>query len=386
MVIDRQTQCASALHVQIRPARFSRNAQHGVAALQESMRHGVLIGLEDRVTWVGPASAVNDRQRQPFADHWQVSTLVDRQRVAFETVTIACNLRGIAARTRGVGATNQDQHGGARSHGDNRTSSCTIVQYRAEVVDPGKSVLTAQRKRQILARLSRDGQVIAKDLAQEWHTSEDSIRRDLRELARAGKLQRVHGGALPASLADGSLQIRESVSVREKVALGKAGAAMIRPGQVVILDGGTTALQIARHLAPDLRATLVTHSPTVAVELAAHPHIEIVILGGRLFRHSMVTVGATLIDAASRLRADLYFMGVTGVHPTAGLSTGDAEEAAVKRALHGRAAETIVLASSEKLLAASAFVVVPIGDVSAIVVPPKTERRTVDMLKKSGVT
>jgi len=259
------------------------------------------------------------------------------------------------------------------------------VQYRAEAVDPGQSVLTAQRKKQILARLSRDGQVIAKDLAQEWHTSEDSIRRDLRELARAGKLQRVHGGALPASLADGSLQIRESVSVREKVALGKAGAAMIRPGQVVILDGGTTALQIARHLAPDLRATLITHSPTVAVELAAHPHIEIVILGGRLFRHSMVTVGATLIDAASRLRADLYFMGVTGVHPEAGLSTGDPEEAAVKRALHERAGETIVLASSEKLLAASAFAVVPIGDVSAIVVPSKTPRRTIDILRKSGV-
>jgi DeoR/GlpR family transcriptional regulator of sugar metabolism len=246
-------------------------------------------------------------------------------------------------------------------------------------------VLTAQRKKQILARLSRDGQVIAKDLAQEWHTSEDSIRRDLRELARAGKLQRVHGGALPSSPAEGSLQIRESVSVREKVALGKAGAAMIRPGQVAILDGGTTAIQIARHLAPDLRATLVTHSPTVAVELAAHPHIEIVILGGRLFRHSMVTVGATLIDAASRLRADLYFMGVTGVHPKAGLSTGDPEEAAVKRALHERAGETIVLASSEKLLAASAFVVVPMGDVSAIVVPSKTPRRTIESLKKSGV-
>jgi DeoR/GlpR family transcriptional regulator of sugar metabolism len=259
------------------------------------------------------------------------------------------------------------------------------VQYRAEAIYRRTSVLTAQRKKQILARLSRDGQVIAKDLAQEWHTSEDSIRRDLRELARDGKLQRVHGGALPSSLADGNLQVRESVSVREKVALGKAGAAMIRPGQVVILDGGTTALQIARHLTPELRATIVTHSPTVAVELAAHPHIEIVILGGRLFRHSMVTVGATLIDAASRLRADLYFMGVTGVHPKGGLSTGDPEEAAVKRALHERAGETIVLASSEKLLAASAFLVVPIGEVSTLVVPSKTPRRTIDTLKKSGV-
>ena len=80
-------------------------------------------------------------------------------------------------------------------------------------------------------------------------------------------------------------------------------------------------------------------------------------LGGRLFRHSMVNVGAAVIDAAQRLRADIYFMGVTGVHPQAGLSTGDAEEAAVKRALHERAAETVVLASSEKLMAASPFLV-----------------------------
>ncbi len=218
-------------------------------------------------------------------------------------------------------------------------------------------MLTTQRKKLILARLARDGQLIAKDLAREFDTSEDTIRRDLRELAQAGKLQRVHGGALPASAAVGDLQARENVSPQEKIALGRFGAAMIERGQVVILDGGTTALQVARHLDPALRATIVTHSPTVAVQLAEHPLIDIIVLGGRLFRHSMVGVGASVIDAASRLRADLYFMGVTGVHPEAGLSTGDAEEAAVKRALHERAAETVVLASSEKLMAASPFVV-----------------------------
>lgn len=246
-------------------------------------------------------------------------------------------------------------------------------------------MLTAQRKKLILARLVQDGQVIAKDLAMEWDVSEDTIRRDLRELAAAGRLQRVHGGALPASLADGDLHVREGVSVTEKVALGRMGAAMIQPGQVVILDGGTTAIQIARHLAPHLKATLITHSPNVAVELAANPDIEIVMLGGRLFRHSMVNVGAALIDAASKLRADLYFMGVTGVHPKAGLSTGDAEEAAVKRALHERSAETIVLASSEKLLAASAFVVAPLAEVAAVVVPAATPPRTISSIRAGGV-
>jgi DeoR/GlpR family transcriptional regulator of sugar metabolism len=245
-------------------------------------------------------------------------------------------------------------------------------------------MLTTQRKKLILTRLAGDGQIIAKDLARELGTSEDTIRRDLRELAQAGKLQRVHGGALPASAALGDLRTREQVSPREKIALGRFGASMIRSGQVVILDGGTTAIQIARNLEPDLRATIVTHSPNVAVELGGHPAIEIIMLGGRLFRHSMVNVGAAVIDAASRLRADLYFMGVTGVHPDAGLSTGDAEEAAVKRALHAQSAETIVLASSEKLLAASAFVVAPLQDLSMLIVPAKTPERTMRALRTGG--
>jgi DeoR/GlpR family transcriptional regulator of sugar metabolism len=247
-------------------------------------------------------------------------------------------------------------------------------------------MLTVQRKKLILERLAADGQVIAKDLAAELGTSEDTLRRDLRELAREGKLQRVHGGALPASAATGDLRVREQLSPHDKVALGAAGAALIRPGQVIILDGGTTAIQIARHLDPALRATIVTHSPNVAVEAAAHPHIEIIVLGGRLFRHSMVNVGAAVIDAAARLRADLYFMGVTGAHPDAGLSTGDAEEAAVKRALHERAAETVVLASAEKLMAASPFVIAPLREASLLVVPKSTPERIARALRSAGVT
>lgn len=172
----------------------------------------------------------------------------------------------------------------------------------------------------------------------------------------------------------------------DKVALGRWGASLVRPGQLVILDGGTTALQVARHLAPGLRATFVTHSPPVAVELAAHAGVEILTLGGRLFRHSMVNVGASVIAAASQLRADLFFLGVTGVHPGAGLSTGDAEEAAVKRALHGRAAETVVLASPEKLMAASPFVVAPLAEASVVAVARATPDRVVRALRAGGVT
>lgn len=233
-------------------------------------------------------------------------------------------------------------------------------------------MLTSQRKQLILSRLKTEGQLVAKAFSEALGISEDTVRRDLRELAAEGLLQRVHGGALPAPAAVGDLKVRERLAPDEKRLLGQAGAALIRPGQRVILDGGTTALQVVRHLPLDLNATVVTHSPSIAVALAEHHGIEVLMLGGRLFRHSMVNVGASVIEAASRLRADLYLMGVTGVHPEAGLTTGDHEEAGVKRALHERAAETVVLASQDKLGAASAFTVVGLGEISTLVVPAAT--------------
>jgi DeoR/GlpR family transcriptional regulator of sugar metabolism len=234
-------------------------------------------------------------------------------------------------------------------------------------------MLTKHRKQQILSLLKRQGQVIAKDVSQSMGVSEDTIRRDLRELAQEGLLQRVHGGALPASPAVADFAGRERITTEGKVAIGRAAAQMIQPGQVVILDGGTTARQIARHIPLDLKATVVTHSPTIALELVNHPDVAVLMIGGLLFKHSVVAVGAAAIEAISHIHADTYFMGVTGVHPRTGLTTGDFEEAAVKRALSNAAAETIVLASSEKLNAASPYTVVGLDEISAILTEADTD-------------
>jgi DeoR/GlpR family transcriptional regulator of sugar metabolism len=228
-------------------------------------------------------------------------------------------------------------------------------------------MLTEQRKQRILSLLRQDGQVLAKELSQSMGVSEDTIRRDLRELAQAGSLQRVHGGALPASPAVADFAGRESLHHEGKLAIGRAAAGMIRPGQVAILDGGTTAREVARHLPPDLRATVVTHSPTIALELVAHSGVEVILIGGRLFKHSVVAVGASAVEAISRIHADLFFMGVTGVHPRTGLTTGDYEEAGIKRAFSHAAAETIVLASAEKLNAASRYWVAGFDEISGMI-------------------
>ncbi|NJM05060.1 DeoR/GlpR transcriptional regulator [Candidatus Gracilibacteria bacterium] len=224
--------------------------------------------------------------------------------------------------------------------------------------------------------LRRDGQVVAKHLSQELGLSEDTIRRDLRELAHEGLLLRVHGGALPASPAVADFAGREELSIDAKQAIGRAGAQLIKAGQVVFVDGGTTAVQLVRQLPRELRATVVTHSARIAVELVEHPLVEVILIGGRLFKHSIVSVGAVALEAISHIRADSYFMGVTGIHPEEGLTTGDLEEAYVKQALCKRASDTFVMASQEKLGAASQYRVVGLNEVSALIV----DRTTADEL------
>ena len=246
-------------------------------------------------------------------------------------------------------------------------------------------MLTAQRRDLLVRRLREDGHLVAKDLARELGTSEDTIRRDLRELSAAGLLQRVYGGAIPASPAAADYATRQAVAVDSKERVARACLELIRPASTVILDGGTTALAVARAL-PHRELTVVTHSPTIAVALVENPAVEVFLLGGRLFKHSVVTSGAAAAEAAAGVSADVFLLGVTGVHPEAGLTTGDADEAAMKRTLSRRAAETWVMASREKVGAASSFTVLPLESVAGVVTDADPGDPTVAGLQREGVT
>lgn len=236
------------------------------------------------------------------------------------------------------------------------------------------TMLTSQRKQLILEKLGAEGQVQSKALSILFDVSEDTIRRDLRELAAEGRLQRVHGGALPSSSAIAPFAERQSVKMDAKKRVARKGAQLISSGQVVIVDGGTTTSELITFFPPDLRITVVTHSPSIALGLVDHPSIEVILIGGRLYKHSIVAVGAAAIEGIANIHADLFFMGVTGIHPDAGLTTGDFEEACIKRAFSGRAAETVVLASPEKINTASSFVIGDVSSVNTIVVEDGTDK------------
>jgi DeoR/GlpR family transcriptional regulator of sugar metabolism len=237
----------------------------------------------------------------------------------------------------------------------------------------------------LLARLESDGRIVVKDLAAELGVTEDSLRRDLRELAAAGRCQRVYGGALPVSPAIADYAARQELTPASKRRVARRAAQLVAPGCTVILDGGTTTLQVARALPPDLQATVVTHSPTVAAALVAHPRIELFLLGGRVFKHSAVASGAAAVEAAAKVNADVFLLGVTGVHPQAGLTTGDADEAAMKRALARRAAETYVLASTEKIGTASRFSVLPLAEIAGIITDADRNHPALLELRRGGV-
>ncbi len=247
-------------------------------------------------------------------------------------------------------------------------------------------MLTSQRKSTIQAALRRDGQVIAKQMAEQLSVSEDTIRRDLREMAAEGLLQRVHGGAMPVSPDLPDLTARRSVSSREKQRLGAFAAGMVKAGQTVFLDGGTTNAEIARQLPQDFAFTVVTHSPTIAGELEHHPTAEVVLIGGRIYKHSMVATGASAMAAISLVRPDLFFLGVTAVHPARGFSTGDFEEAAIKRHIASCSAETYVLSTADKLDASSPCHILPLGSVAGMILPAPLDDADLRPYRDAGLS
>jgi DeoR/GlpR family transcriptional regulator of sugar metabolism len=212
-----------------------------------------------------------------------------------------------------------------------------------------QALLTEERRRQILASLHRHGKVRSAELSARFGVSIDTVRRDLSDLAQSGSLQRVHGGALPRTPTSPSFSVRRTEAPQAKEILARATAMLIRPGQVLILDAGTTALAVARHLPLDLVATVITNSPPVAIALVEHENIDVHILGGRLYRGGVAAVGAATVLALQAIHADVCVLGVAGIHLEAGITVLDLEETYVKRAMMACAADVIAVAAADKL-------------------------------------
>ena len=246
-------------------------------------------------------------------------------------------------------------------------------------------MLTDERRALILDRLRSHGRVLAADLTAELDVSADTVRRDLRELDEAGLLRRVHGGALPRHGDAAPFQARVRRAPEAKASIARRAAECVSDGQLVVLDGGTTTLEVARALRDDLRARVMTTSPPIALALADHPGLEVTVVGGTLRPNSLVTVGAAAVDAFRLIRADVVFLGVCGLHPEIGVTTEDLEERHVKAAMIEGAAEVIALADHDKLGTAMSVVVAPLSAVTRLVTDADADDEALAPYRAAGI-
>lgn len=217
-------------------------------------------------------------------------------------------------------------------------------------------MLKEERHQNILVILKREGKVVASELSAVLQISEDTARRDLNEMAASGLLQRVHGGALPLAPTAISYRSRERESSAAKAGIAAACLGLLQEGQVIIIDSGTTALRIAQELPADLRATVVTNSVPVLDTLASHARVEVIGIGGRLFKEARCLVGAQAVAEFRAVRADICFLGLNGLHPEVGLCVLEHESMLVKAAMIHGARQVAAVAASDKLGTVAPFV------------------------------
>jgi DeoR family fructose operon transcriptional repressor len=211
----------------------------------------------------------------------------------------------------------------------------------------------AEERQQAIARLVTErGRMSVNQLAREYAVTTETVRRDLSTLERLGLVRRVHGGVVPPSslsLIESGIRERDQVNIERKERIARAALALLpASGGTVLIDAGSTTVRLATLLPTEHTLTVFTHAVPIAARLAGLRHVDLRLLPGRVRRTTQAAVGAVTVAAVSDLRVDVAFLGTNGITAEHGLTTPDADEAAVKRALVESGNRVVVLADSSK--------------------------------------
>lgn len=249
--------------------------------------------------------------------------------------------------------------------------------------------LEAQARHQrILDLLRQNGRVRVAELARLLGVSQVTVRADLEALEREGLLKRLRGGAVPveARRFELPLEVTRMVRAREKEAIGRKAAGLIRDGEVVLLDVGSTTTELAKALPRTLKdVVVVTSALNIALLLENHPGVTVIVTGGRLrpLQHSLVNPFGTLL--LEELNADKAFLGCNGVHPERGFTNTNLEEAEVKRAMVRAARAVYFLADHSKLLQVAAARIAPLSAATALITDRKARPEDLEALRQAGL-
>jgi len=249
-------------------------------------------------------------------------------------------------------------------------------------------MLNEERRRSILEMMQRDGRVLVADLAQQFGTSQITIRKDLELLDTQGLIQRTHGGALPipiGALLDPTLREKEKLHRKEKLRIAEAAAKLVEEGESVLLDSGTTTTAIARALKEMRKVTVITNATNIASELAG-TNVEVILTGGTLRKNSFSLVGPLAEESLRQLRADILFLGVDGFDTEAGLFTPNLLEAQVNRIMVEIATRTIAVCDSTKFGRRSLCKIVPPSAVNQVITDKNISKPDLQTLRDAGIT
>jgi DeoR family fructose operon transcriptional repressor len=239
-------------------------------------------------------------------------------------------------------------------------------------------VYAEERQQAIAALLGQRGRLSVNELADRFDVTTETVRRDLSVLERAGVVRRVHGGAIPASSSVLEIAVNERDRAhseqKDKIAAAALGL-LPPPGGSLILDAGTTTARLAALIPPDHPLTVFTNAVPIAGRLAGLTGVELHLLPGRVRSTTQAAVGEETVAALNLLRTDAAFVGTNGLSVGHGLSTPDASEAAVKRAMVRSASHVVVLADSSKIGNENTVRFAELTDIDVVVTDPGISAR-----------
>ena len=254
-------------------------------------------------------------------------------------------------------------------------------------VEGGTQMLIEERRQHILGLVQQHGRVLVDDLSQTLGISRITIRKDLDALQLRGVLQRTHGGALlpqAGTLFDPSLKEKETQRSEEKLRISAAAVELVKEGQCVLLDSGTTTTAIARALKKFSRLTVITNAVNIAAELSS-TDFDVIMTGGSLRKNSFSLVGPLAEEMLHEMHADILFLGVDGFDLEMGLTTPNMMESRVNRAMVKASAMVVTVCDSTKFNRRSLSKIVDIGAIHHVITDDKLPKATADAIRKMNI-
>jgi DeoR/GlpR family transcriptional regulator of sugar metabolism len=246
-------------------------------------------------------------------------------------------------------------------------------------------MLKEERHTHILTTLGKKGKVNFGSLSKTLKVSEDTVRRDIDSLHSNGLLVKVRGGAISLSRNPLSFQDRTRFLSEEKNVIALKTQQLIKDGQTVFMDGGSTICAIAEHLPADARFRLVSNNMALVPILSKYKHIELILLGGTYDRETAVTTGGQTCREAAKYIADLYLMGTCALHPDLGISAVFQPDGEVKQSMLHNAATTYALANHANLNSTEHYKVCALTDVAGLITDLPSDAPQLDDFRDLGI-